>query len=166
MEQIVGLLGQIKKCEEAEATMAAVIMCFICIDTMAFLAMPTNRDRNTRADFVQWVDRYLKADSSQSYQYRGQDVYAARCAVLHSFSAEGDAHRNDRSIIKFVYTDGGQHAFNPDINDNLAIIGTASFINDVVWAVESFLKAAQENSELRARIYSRLNKVFTIVPHP
>ena len=162
MDQIVNLVREIKKCEEAEATMAAVIMCFVCIDTMAFLAMPAERNRNTRADFVHWVNRYLKADSSQSYQYRGQDVYAARCAVLHSFSAEGDAHRKDRSIIKFGYTDGGQHAFNPDIDDSLAIIGTASFINDVVFAVEEFLRDAQQDTELRVRIGSRLDKVFAV----
>ena len=52
------------------------------------------------------------------------------------------------------------HEFDPDIDDSLAIIGTASFINDVVCAVEAFLKAAQENPDLRARIGSRLDKLF------
>jgi len=164
LDAIINLIAEIKKCEEAGANTAAFIMCFVCMDTMAFLGMPEDRDRNTREDFIQWVDEYLKAYLDQPYQYRGKDVYAARCSVLHSFSAEGAGHRDDPTLIKFVYSTGGVHGFNPDIDDSLVVIGTASFINDVVCAVEAFLKVAQENSDLRARISSRLDKLFIATP--
>lgn len=61
MQSIFDLLSEIKKCETAGATTGAVAMAFICIDTMAFLSLPVGRDKQGRADFIAWVDTYLKA---------------------------------------------------------------------------------------------------------
>jgi hypothetical protein len=46
------------------------------------------------------------------------------------------------------------------------MIGTASFLNDVVKAIESFMQACLMNSDLRARVEGRLPKVLAIFPAP
>ena len=101
MKAISDLIQEIKNCELAGATMAAVTLCYVCIDTMAFLSMPESQDNTTKTDFIGWVDAHLKSHPNQHYEYRGVDVYAARCAVLHTWGAEADAHRKDPTIRQF-----------------------------------------------------------------
>ena len=163
---IIGIIAEIKHCEAAGATIAAVTMAYVCIDTMAYLSMPAGQTSQTRSDFIAWVNTYLKGHPDQPYEYDGLDVYAARCSLLHAFSAEADLHRRDQNIRKFGYHDGGQHAFNPEVSPNLVIIGTASFLNDVVIAVESFIKACQQDNELRQLVESRLPAVYPTMPFP
>jgi len=117
---IMNLLNEISTCQRADATIATIAMIYICIDTMAFLAMPADQTTQGKKDFVKWVDTYLKTEAGQPYEYRGIDVYAARCALLHAFSAETEAHRKDPSIVRFGYTDNGPHKFDPAIDPRLA----------------------------------------------
>lgn len=161
---ISGLIAEIKRCETAGATTAAITMAFVCIDTMAFLSLPMDRDKQGRADFMAWVDRYLKCDRVQLYQYRGIDVYGARCAVLHAFGSETGYHQQYPDAKKFSYHDGGRHAYDPAQDKNTVIIGTASFLNDIVIAVRDFFEDCKVNQDLRARVESRLEKVLATFP--
>jgi hypothetical protein len=165
-EGIVGIVAEIKRCESAGATMAAITVAYVCIDTMAFLSMPAGQTWQTRNDFIAWVNTYLKADHSQRYQYAGADVYAARCSVLHTFGAEAELHQKDHTIRKFGYHNGGLHVFNPDVSPNLVIIGVASFLNDVAIAVDSFMRGCEGDAALRDSVESRLPKVFQTLPFP
>jgi hypothetical protein len=161
---IAGVIAELKKCEDAGATAAAIAMAFVCIDTMAFLSMPEEQTAQGRQDFIDWVNLYLEGHQDQPYQYAGIDVYAARCALLHAFGAEAELHRNNPDIKMFGYHDGGLHAFDPDISPNLVLLGTASFFDDVVRAVERFMEACQSSPDLRARVEARLPKVHQLVP--
>lgn len=80
LKSIVDLVSEMKRCDECGITSASVAMAYICIDTLANLARPLDKPRVTRADFRDWVNEYLKGHKEQPYQYRGKDVYAARCA--------------------------------------------------------------------------------------
>lgn len=139
-------------------------MAFICIDTMALLALPAGQDKQGRVEFIAWVDTYLKGDSAQPYQYRGIDVYGARCAMLHAYGSEVDYHDKYQDAKIYAYYDGGKHAYDPTVNERLVIIGTPSFLNDVVLAVEAFLTACQTDKDLRARVEARLPKVLATYP--
>lgn len=163
---ITGLVGEIKRCEECGVTTAAVAMAFICIDTLAALSRPENKEKVTRSDFKDWINTYLKGHLDQPYQYRGKDIYAARCAFLHTYGSVTELHLEDSDIIKFGYHDGGRHVYNPDTHPNFAIIGTKSFINDVIHAANSFLKACQNDDSLRSRVESRLPDMFQTMPFP
>ena len=143
------IIAEFRKAEGAGATMCAVVMGYICLDTMAYLSMPAGREQNTRADFIAFVDTYLKAHKDQPYQYRGIDIYAARCAVFHQYGSEAEMHRNDPGIKTFGYNDGGRHSFNPDVSNNLVLIGTASLIDDIESAVGDYAKACLVDTSLR-----------------
>jgi hypothetical protein len=163
-DAIAGLIAEIKRCEDAGATTAAVAMSYVAIDTMAFLALPANRDKQGRADFIAWVDTYLEGHESQPYQYRGIDVYGARCAVLHAFSSEVDYHQQNPDAKKFGYHDGGLHGYDPAVDEHLVIIGTSSFLNDVVIAIGEFVQACQGDADLRARVEGRLPSILATFP--
>ena len=110
---ITGLIGEIKRCEECGVITAAIALAFICIDTLASLGRPENKGRVTQSDFKEWVDTHLKGHPDQPYQYRGKDVYAARCAFLHAYGSDAMLHQKDSNTIKYGYHDGGKHAYNP-----------------------------------------------------
>lgn len=158
------LIQEIKTCETAGAITSAVAMAFVCMDTMAYLSLPVGRETQGKADFIAWVDEYLKGHGDQPYQYRGLDVYGARCAMLHAFGSDSDFHEKNEDVKKFGYHNGGQHLYDPVVDERLVIIGTASFLNDVVHAVSVFLKGCKENADLRARVENRLPKVLTTFP--
>lgn len=165
-KSITGIVSELKRCDESGITTASVVMAFICIDALANLSRPANKKKVTQADFIAWVDTYLRAHPDQPYQYRGKDVYAARCALLHTYGSEAEVHEKDHNIIKFGYHDGGKHQHNPSVERGLAIIGTKSFVNDVVHAVESFLKKCLEDTSLKNLVESRLEKVLQTIPYP
>lgn len=164
VQAVMGLIKEIKRCEASGATAAAVAMAFICIDTMAFLALPAGREKQCRSDFIAWVDDYLKGDEDQLYQYSGIDVYGARCALLHAFGTETDYHQKCPDAKRFAYHDGGRHVYDPAVDEYLVIIGTASFLNDVVHAILAFAEAWKADHELCARVTARLPKVLATVP--
>ena len=161
-----GLLGEMKRCEQADAPMAAVIMAFVCIDTMAFLALPKGKTSVNPNDFIAWVDKYLKADPRQPYQYEGVDVQAARCAVLHSFGAETERHAKNNTIKIFGYNDGGQHYYDPSVDGQTVIISTQSFVSDTQAAVLQFLQDCQADPALKSRVQERLSGRLAFLPFP
>ena len=151
---------ELKRTHSAGCLSAALTFAYVCIDTMSYLSFPSEKSQQDRSDFMAWVDTYLKADPAQPYQYRGLDVYAARCAVLHAFSAEAELHRKDPGVRVFGYQDGVDHMSHP----HLVLIGIASFVNDIVGAIEAFLAACQDDADLRARAEPRLVKVLHTFP--
>lgn len=163
---VMALVAEIKKCEKAGAAISAVAMAYVCIDTMAFLSLPVGQEMQGRPDFISWVDTYMKGHEKQPYQYRGLDVYGARCAVLHAFSDEVTFHQEYADAKKFGYHDGGMHVYDPVVDDHLVIIGTASFLNDVILAVEAFMQECIVNAGLRQRVEARLSKVLATLPYP
>ena len=154
------LVDEIKTCEKAGATTSAVAMAFVCIDTMSYLSLPSDRETQGKLDFINWVNAYLKGHEDQPYQYRGLDVYGARCAMLHGYGSDSDFHEKNGSAKKFGYHDGGKHAYDPAVNEHLVMIGTGSFLNDVVHAVSVFLESCKGDADLRARVEARLPRVL------
>lgn len=166
LEAIAGLVSELKRCDEGGITTAAIAMAFICIDTLANLARSEGKQRVTRADFKSFVDEHLQAHPDQPYQYRGKDVYAARCAFLHTYGSESELHSEDADTVKFGYHNGGKHLYKLGVDPRLVLIGTKSFVNGFVHAVDSFLAKCQVDSDLRSRVESRLDGVLQASPYP
>lgn len=164
LNAIMSLLSEIAKCQDAGATSAAAVMVYVGIDVMAFLSMPTGQAKQGRADFISWVDQYLKAAPESTYQYDGHDVYGARCAMLHTYSIEADYHQQNAEVKKFGYHDGGQHAYNPEINAHLVIIGINSLVHDFAGAVGAFVEAMKEDAALRQRVAGRIPQLVDVLP--
>lgn len=153
------MAAEIRKCEAAGFRTAALTLSFVMIDTVAYLGMPEGRQSQGRAEFIGWVDTYLKGHPEQTYQYRGIDVYGARCAVLHTFGSQGRFHDENPDARIFGYTDGGRHLVGDD-QGRLVLIGLASFYNDVVIAVEAWMGECGRDAQLRARAEARLAGVL------
>jgi hypothetical protein len=155
---LIQLLSEIGKAWDAEATVAALAMVYVGLDTMALLACPVGQQSQSRADFIAWVDQYLKADPASEYQYEGIDVYAARCAVLHSYGSVADLHRKANPPRKFGYTDNGLHK--KDDAERFVIISVAVLIHDFSKAMRKFVNEIRTDPELKRRVDSRVGSLF------
>jgi len=157
---ITGLISELKACDEAGLVTASLAMSFVCIDTLTNLGRSEEKARVTRKDFQDWVDKYLKGHADQTYQYRGKDVYAARCAFLHTYGSKAEIHNKDPDILIYGYHNGGRHALDRSIDERMVVIGTRSFVNDVICAANSFMKDCKSDLDLRKRVESRLDGVL------
>lgn len=156
---IKGILGEIIKVRDAGAMSATVIMTYIAIDTMAFLSMPLDKTKNGNKDFIGWVNKYMKTDDRQSYQYRGEDMWAARCGKLHSYSAFSDFATKEGSKL-YSYHDGSEHLYNPKESERLVLISISRLVDDFVVGVHSFFQEALKDNELKQKIDSRITSIY------
>ncbi|TAK86863.1 MAG: hypothetical protein EPO20_05960 [Betaproteobacteria bacterium] len=164
LNALMNLLNEIRRCQDAGATSAAAVMVYVGIDVMAFLSMPAGQAKQGGADYIAWVDAYMRAVPESTYQYDGRDVYGARCAMLHTYSVEANYHEQHPEIKKFGYHDGGQHAYNPEIDQHLVIIGINSLVHDFAGAVLRFVQTMQTDAALRQRVAGRLPQLVDILP--
>lgn len=95
---LIQFVENIKKLEEEGMDSIAIIMIYIGIDMMCRLSLPLGETRQTRRYFKDWVNEYMETHPDQPYAYDGEDLYAARCAVLHNYGAEADIHSGDQNI--------------------------------------------------------------------
>jgi hypothetical protein len=152
------LLDEIGKAFDADATVAALAMVYVGIDTMALLACPVGQVKQGRSDFIAWVNRYLKADANSAYQYDGVAVYAARCGLLHAYGSESDFHRGQNPPPLFGYTDNGPHR--ADSAEPMVLISIAVLIRDFSAAVLHFIQEMLSDPDLKARVDSRISAVL------
>ena len=164
LSSLMGLLAEIRRCQDAGAVTAAAVMVYIGVDVMAFLSMPAGQDKQGRQDFINWVNQYLRAAPESTYQYDGRDVYGARCALLHSYAVEADYHQQNPEAKNFGYHDGGQHAYDPAIDVRLVIIGINSLVHHFIGAFESFVRILMVDAGLRGRVAERIPRIVDVFP--
>lgn len=147
--------------QKTNSMSGVVIYVFVAIDAFSFLAMPSEQSKNDKNDFMRWVDKYLKTEQEQPYQYVGKDFYGARCATLHAFSAESDyAKQNDCKI--FGYHDGSEHYLNNSVNKNLVMLSVPRLIDNFKHAVVNFSQDILNDSTLQACTAQRKNKILQL----
>ena len=132
------------------------------MDAMAFLSMREEKQKVGRSDFKNWVKKYMKTDSSQPYQYHEEDLYGARCGIVHTYGAESDlSNKNKRK--KIVYKPNClKHFYNPTKHPDLVVLGVDLFIRDFYDAVDKFLADIEKDENLRKRVEARLPSLFHI----
>lgn len=150
-------------CLKAQLTTPTLVLTFCSIDTMAWLGLPDNRADVTRADFIEWVNRYLLPDSGIACT--AEDLYSARCGIVHTMTAESRMIR-EGDARRIVYAWGNKEA--RDLQDFLDQLGEPSvalhaetLINAFDVALDRFVNASEQDPELNRRINSRLDKIFT-----
>ena len=89
------LLGAISKCVRGGFHLPALILIYATIDAMAWLDRDEKAEDVTRRDFVQWVGTYLLPNSDLGCT--ATDLYAARCAIVHSYSSESSSSRKGQA---------------------------------------------------------------------
>lgn len=138
---------------------AAVILIFSYLDSLASLSMPESREKATRADFIKWVDKYMKTDPQQAYQYSGKDVYAARCGIIHQYSPYSDYGDKEKCRL-FVYSTLEDHKYDPTVDSGLVVISLPRLANDFFKAISRFLCELLSNRPLQDLVTARMSMLY------
>jgi len=141
----------------------ALILAYAAMDAMAFLSMPESQKEVHRKDFTKWVEKYMKTDSKQPYQYQGIDLYGARCGLVHRYGATSRLSDSERCNI-FGYHNGSEHMYKPSVHKSLIAISWTRFINDFFGAMREFLADILKDEELKKRVDKRIAHLFHVCP--
>ena len=106
MGTIVMNLTTAKECIERGLYLPALTLIYSTIDIYAWLS--TDKDDVGGPDFIQWADRFLV--DHLSVRISGDDLYSARCGVLHNGSSESQLTRNKKAR-KVIYLLGSETSY-------------------------------------------------------
>jgi hypothetical protein len=109
---------------------AVVILTYAGIDAMGYTTLPPGEEEVTRDHFIAWSKRYIRFIGSE--QITSEELYAARCAVLHTYGVESKLSRRG-ACRKVGYYEG--------INVPPIMSGGAS-APDCVWVTVTALRDA------------------------
>lgn len=156
-ESLIQVFATVELCAERGWQLPALILTYSAFDTMGWMAAPDPRAK-VRGRFTAWAERYA-LPAVPRLRCTALELYAARCGVLHTFTADSDL--SERGVRKLVYAWGPADL--SDLERAAAIVGSGAWVavhvSDLTAAVR--LGAAQmfEDSGrdpiLRARIESR-----------
>ena len=102
-----GMFAGIDACVRAECLMSAVSLTYSSIDALAALTRAIDKLDATRAEFISWVESYMLPRSRLGCS--AVDVYAARCAVLHSYGGGSALRRSQKARYLVYYWRNGPH---------------------------------------------------------
>src|SRR5437016_5607270 len=89
----ISMIDSIEDCLEKRRFLPCLALLYTGLDVMA--SLESQPSEGTKAAFVRWVDKYfLKA---QPLPCNATELYAARCGILHTFTAESDLSRQGKA---------------------------------------------------------------------
>jgi hypothetical protein len=137
----------------------SLVLLYAGIDALAWLALPSG-DVNG-SDFVKWVNTYLLPDSG--LQCTAEDIWAARCGLLHSSIAESRKSREGAAReISYLLNDDGQALVHVMAKTPLPAINIRidHLIAAFRKAIDSFQSAIGQQPELARQVYERARHHF------
>lgn len=139
------LLSSIELCFENQFIAPSLMLTYATIDIMAWLDRDESHQDVRRCDFIKWVETYLLPNSQLSCT--AIDLYAARCSLIHSYSAESRLSRegnaseifyawgtaDERDLQKLIDLEGSRGAKAVQVEKLLAALkqGVKQFITKV-----------------------------------
>jgi hypothetical protein len=95
------LKDAIEDCVSKGRVLSCLTLLYSAIDILA--SLEKHPHDGTKASFVRWVDTYMLPN--RAFRFSSIDLYAARCGIIHAFSAESDLSRTGQAN-KIVYAWG------------------------------------------------------------
>lgn len=159
-------LEAIELCVTHKLRMPALILVYSGIDILASLNRPANKANGTRQDFMSWCETYLLPNSRMKCS--SMDLYAARCGVVHAYSAESQLSRENKAS-EVVYSWGNQspaplqNILN-EIGYSAHVVHIESFAQAFKRATEVFLAEVGEDIARLRLVTLRADSFFTDKP--
>jgi hypothetical protein len=142
---------------------AGVMLIHAGIDAMAFLDMPAKQPDVTRADFILWAERYIRFPGP--VQLTGEDLYGARCALLHAYGTDSRLSRTGK-CRQVGYFDQSMPPvrYDPRISTELVMVSIAALKRAFFDGINQFLITSYVNEAKRGLVENRLQKMICSFP--
>lgn len=153
-------------CIERKLLLPALILVYSGIDTMSWL-VSSEPATAVKKRFTAWVDRFMLP--AKPLPCSSIDLYAARCGILHSFTADSDLSVSGHA--KPIYYAWG--SVSKEHYDRVAAVapeGGFAFlrVEDLSEAfrrgIAKTIEAGTTDSQLAATIMSKSGRFFSFIP--
>jgi hypothetical protein len=147
----------------------ALILIYSGIDAMAWLDRPADQDDVHSSDFISWVNAYLLPGSG--LQCSAEDLYGARCGMLHSHTGESKRHRELR--VKKLFYDrvwNGKRVALIQLRMNEKFFPPSVNLDQLAWAFQQaitrFLDAVDAATEKEEIVAERIDQSYLLEVEP
>ena len=156
------LVSSIDICRKDRKLTPSLILLYSTIDIMAWLDRDENHNDVRRSDFIKWVETYLLPN--YLFSCTALDLYAARCAIIHSYSSESSLSRNGEANMIF-YTWGT--ATNENLQNHIYHIGCSNIrtihIDKLFYALKDGTNKFLLNNQHNKIVLERSKKFLTMI---
>jgi hypothetical protein len=162
-----GIKRGIQVTYENECYGACLILIYCGIDAISYLDMPTNRAEVHADDFIQWVERYLSPNlENKSIQITGEELYSARCAVVHTYTVESRKTKSG-SARAIGYTIGGRQSiiWDATVAPDLVLLRLETLRDTFFTAIDRFLIEAYADKQKQPILETRLRNLLNTIPY-
>lgn len=159
------LLDAIDLCRQHQLVTPCLLLLYATIDINSSLDRDAAHQDVQRSDFLRWVNTYLLPDPA--LQCSAVDLYAARCSLLHTYSAESRLSREGEAV-QVWYAWGNRSA--DELQQAIDTRGTAAVavhVDGLIAAlrkgIEQFLITIESDPARDALVTQRLRQVLVNV---
>jgi hypothetical protein len=157
------LISAIELCFNNQFRTPSLMLLYATIDIMAWLNRDRNHENVKRDDFIKWTETYLLPNSQ--LQCTAIDLYAARCSLIHSYSAESGLSREGRASEIFYAWGTADAQYLQELIDRVGsrdakAVQVEELITALKKGIEQFISRVR-NDQL---IMDRTKKFFSNVP--
>jgi hypothetical protein len=147
---------------EQRPMLISLILVYTCIDTMAWLIASKGEKVGSR--YRSWVSRYL-LPAAPRMACTADELYAARCAILHTMTADGDGQQRGRNL---VYAQKDLETLELWVRSTdpmrFVAIDVADLLSGARLGCAAMFEQSRNDKVLRERIEAKRDKFFTFVP--
>lgn len=161
------LVEAIDVLSKSQLRLPAMLILYAGIDIMASLDRPESSSEVKPSDFVKWADRYLLPGTHLACS--AEDLYAARCGLLHTYVSESRRSRNGKGKqIWYAWGDASAEELQAIIDVADVPPAVAVHVDDLSAAfrlgIERFKQSTLDDSERANRVYDRAFSFFGNLP--
>jgi hypothetical protein len=148
---------------EVGAALIALVLCYAAIDTISWLAASSD-NQPVGERFQLWVDKYLLPESP-NLKCTSEELYAARCGMVHTLSSQSDLHRR-KGLRRLAYSWGSAEAIllqkritEQGLAGKLVAVHLKDLTAGLRLGTARFFEEVEVNATLRNRIHEK-SKLF------
>jgi hypothetical protein len=158
------LTKTIEDCLKNKEKISCLILFYSTIDIMAWLSRDPHDADSTREDFIRWVEEFLLPGSG--LDCKGEDLYAARCAVIHSYTQVWGISQNNKvgaNKIHYIWSKVSNSTAKKNKSkptDETISIPVESLVKALQTAIQRFNNSLTDNRAMFELINERSKKFF------
>lgn len=146
---------------------ACLILIYCGIDAMSYLDMPPSQEEVHTNDFIQWAERYLSPNlKNQATQITGEELYSARCAVVHTYTVESRKTKSGSTRAIGYAVGGGQSiVWDAKVAPNLVLLWLEALRDAFFTAIDRFLTEGYADKQKQPILETRLRNLLNTIPY-
>jgi len=160
-----GMLTGIQACLDAQCLVSAVTLMFSTIDALAALTRPVKQLDTNSTIFREWTIRFLQPD--RRLGCTAQDLWGARCGVLHTYSPEANvAAKQGARRIFYRWRAGPPVDATRQIPAGSLVLVAEDLHAALVDGARDYMLAAMAEPHLKDRLQAHLPPLLCYEPFP